>query len=944
MFERDRELSAIGAWVMPPPDGGVLVIEGPPGIGKTTLLGAAQAAARREGFEVLSALGGELEREYPFGLVRQLFERHLRSLSPPERARLFGGAARLAESIVGPGATGAVPSAIDPPEAALHGLYWLAANLAAERPLALTIDDAQWGDDASVRWLAYLGRRVSGLPIVLAVGTRPQAHRACVQMFTALAPHAQVLRPQPLSIAGTASLIAETLGRPADEFAATCRAVTRGNPLLVRQLADALAAAGVSPDASAAGQVAEAGPVAVSRIVAMRLAGLPATALPLLRAVAVGGTSVPLDQAAAVAQIDLNEAATLADRLVALDLLRPGWPLGLVHPIVRTALLAGTPPSELDQLQQRSARHLDAIGASAPEVATHLLATEPRMDQWVTKTLRAAARSSVAAGAPQAAVAFLRRARAEPPALEQRGDVLLELGRAAAAARNGDAVACLLEALEATGDDLARADVAIELGRALMLSARLNEAVSVLDGERARIEPRDPHRAMRLELELLGAGRADLELRSRLAPRFERLRRYAEEPAPPRTHRAVVANLAFEAGLAGEPANRVAELAERALGGGALLRAESALSPVYYLAANALLFADRLGEAHAALTDAIGDAQTRGSVLGFAIASCFRSHVNHCLGRLVDAEADALASLETASEHGWELGRPASLAFLIEARLDSGGVTAAEREAASAEPPPNVHGNLLLFSRARLRSADGDLRGSFEDLLDCGRRQQRWLAPNPAVIPWRAAAALVAARLGDIDRARALVHEELRLSRACGAGRAVGHALRAAALVEGGDQGLRLLRESVDVLNRSPAALELAKSLVHLGAAVRRAGRREEAREHLRRGLALAQSLGARRLEDEAVDELRAAGARRRSRTLTGVAALTASERRTADMAATGLTNREIAQALFVTVKTVEGHLRAAFMKLGIRSRAELPGLLADGSAPTAENTRVAPW
>ena len=302
MFERDRELSAIGAWVMPPPGGRVLVIEGPPGIGKTTLLQAAEAAARQARFEVLSALGGELEVEFPFGLVRQLFERRLRAVSSDERSRVFSGAARLAEPIVSPDTVGESPPAIDPSEAALHGLYWLAANLAAERPLALTIDDAQWGDAASLRWLAYLGRRLGGLSIALAVGARPQAHPACVQMLTALTPLAQVLRPQPLSTTATAAVIAEALGRPADEFAATCRTVTHGNPLLVRQLADALAAEGVSPNASAAAKIAEAGPVAVSRIVAMRLAGLPSTALPLLRAVAVGGTSVPLDQAAGVAR------------------------------------------------------------------------------------------------------------------------------------------------------------------------------------------------------------------------------------------------------------------------------------------------------------------------------------------------------------------------------------------------------------------------------------------------------------------------------------------------------------------------------------------------------------------------------------------------------------------------------------------------------------------
>jgi DNA-binding CsgD family transcriptional regulator len=160
----------------------------------------------------------------------------------------------------------------------------------------------------------------------------------------------------------------------------------------------------------------------------------------------------------------------------------------------------------------------------------------------------------------------------------------------------------------------------------------------------------------------------------------------------------------------------------------------------------------------------------------------------------------------------------------------------------------------------------------------------------------------------------------------------VGVGLRVAGLLEGGDRGLRLLRESVDVLDGSAAALELAKSLTHLGAALRRSGQPGAARAPLRRGLDLAQRLAARPVEAHALEELRAAGAKPRRRMLTGLEALTASERRTADMAASGMTNREIAQALFVTIKTVEGHLRGAFLKLGIRSRADLPALLASGS------------
>jgi hypothetical protein len=160
--------------------------------------------------------------------------------------------------------------------------------------------------------------------------------------------------------------------------------------------------------------------------------------------------------------------------------------------------------------------------------------------------------------------------------------------------------------------------------------------------------------------------------------------------------------------------------------------------------------------------------------------------------------------------------------------------------------------------------------------------------------------------MGNHGEARRLADDELRLARAFGAPRSLGIALRAAGLVEGGDTGLELLRESVAVLDRSPAALERARALVDLGKALWRANRRMEARPPLRRGLEMAQRFGALPLERRAHEELLVAGARPRRRQFSGVDALTPSERRVAEMAAQGLSNREIAQALFVTVKAVQ--------------------------------------
>ena len=143
-------------------------------------------------------------------------------------------------------------------------------------------------------------------------------------------------------------------------------------------------------------------------------------------------------------------------------------------------------------------------------------------------------------------------------------------------------------------------------------------------------------------------------------------------------------------------------------------------------------------------------------------------------------------------------------------------------------------------------------------------------------------------------------------------------------LAQGGGKGLELLGESAAILRRSPALLERAHSLAELGAALRRAGRRAAAREPLAEALDLAARCGARPLAARVREELRATGARPRREWRTGVEALTPSELRVARLAAEGRTNREIAHELYVTLKTIEGHLARAYTKLGIERRGQL--------------------
>jgi DNA-binding CsgD family transcriptional regulator len=272
---------------------------------------------------------------------------------------------------------------------------------------------------------------------------------------------------------------------------------------------------------------------------------------------------------------------------------------------------------------------------------------------------------------------------------------------------------------------------------------------------------------------------------------------------------------------------------------------------------------------------------------------------------------------------------------LLKALVEQGELEAAER--ALAQLGLEVDSGMvtaapLRLARGRLRIGQGRVPEGLEDFLGVGESLTRAMVTCPSYVPWRSDAALAHLALGDHESAERLAEEELALAQAFGAPRALGVALRAAGVVAGGDRGASLLREAIDAFERGDAGLERARALADLGAMLRRRNRRTEARELLRAALDAAHRAGARPLAEYAETELRATGARPRRVVLTGPDSLTASERRIAELASQGLTNRAIAQTLFVTTRTVEGHLTSIFRKLRVDSRGELPAALAGGA------------
>jgi DNA-binding CsgD family transcriptional regulator len=239
----------------------------------------------------------------------------------------------------------------------------------------------------------------------------------------------------------------------------------------------------------------------------------------------------------------------------------------------------------------------------------------------------------------------------------------------------------------------------------------------------------------------------------------------------------------------------------------------------------------------------------------------------------------------------------------------------------------------LRYASALLRAAAGNPAAAIEELRSCQLDHPAMGGENPAVLAWRSAAALCLAELGRLDEARELAAEELRRARAFGAKRAIGIALRAQALVGPSADRMATLQAALETLEASPARLEQGRVLVDLGATLRAGRQRSAAREPLLNGLALAARCGARSLERRARAELAAIGVRPRVAERAGADSLTPSERRVAELAAEGETNREIAQTLFVTEKTVETHLGRAFRKLDVTSRRQLRDVLALATA-----------
>ena len=670
LLERGRELAAVEQLLGQ--GGGLLAIEAGAGLGKTALVQAACRRAQELGYQVLRARGAELEDDFAFGVVRQLFERRLASAVPEEREALLDGAGAAARSLLFERQVEATAS--DSLFSVLHGLYWLAANLSAVRPLLLAIDDAHWTDELSLRWLVYLAPRLDGLRLALLVALRPQEPGSAKAPLLALRSEAtMLLHPASLSRAAVATLVRAAMGGGSHyQIGEAVWDASGGNPLYVSELLRGFKLNAQEVAELDLTELFAGGLEGIGRRVVARVRSLDPSALRLAQALAVLGDSCALRHAAAIAGLSMTDAIRLATGLVRLEVLATDEPPGFVHPVIRDALEASLGSDERDAAHRAAARLLHADRAAAGQIAAHLIGLQHAGDNWVLTRLQEAAQEAVDSGAPKTAADLLNRALAEPPSASGRIGLLRQTARAEASAGREAAFLHLAEARRLATDPRERAEIALEVAEAYAALFRWADAVEAIAQALAELGEADKQLAARLESELVICGLHDARCAAaRIKPVLKRLYSPGESPL----EEAVAVAQGMAMALAGQPAAEVAVPLE-----GALARARSPTANWDTRAALLWNFvtAERFGVVETALKPMLAEVHRSGSARGLVATYSTLGLLKLRLGALPEANSAARVALRVLQEGDFQPGLPFAATVLADVAIEAGELDEAE--------------------------------------------------------------------------------------------------------------------------------------------------------------------------------------------------------------------------------------------------------------------------
>jgi class 3 adenylate cyclase/DNA-binding CsgD family transcriptional regulator/predicted negative regulator of RcsB-dependent stress response len=913
MLDRGRECAQLDALVERAGSsrGGFGMIEATAGMGKSALARFAAERATAIGTRVLSARGDELEMNYPFGIVVQL----LSAASALEPETIFEGDARFSAAVLS-GATTSNTSSDGHRER--HALLALCVRLARQQPTIVLVDDAHWADISSLEWLAQLVRRLVGEPLCVIVAARPVQSGERGELLGRLRGEAGVehISVRPLSDAGVRAVVQARVGPASDEFVSACVAATGGNPFLISELLRSL---DNDVDAQGTSEVTLRSSAGLARVVLARLAPLGPKVQSLAAAVSVLPSGSPLRHAARLVQLDPDSAAEAADALTIAGILADRRPIEFIHALTRQAIYDELAPARRNALHRAAIDVLLAEDAPPRDIAAHAMHVEPANDSAVAKALASAGQQARSVGALDSAVAFLRRAVAEPPEAPQKDATRLALGEVefmSGSYRAGvDVLGPLVD--DRPADDRLRLSAIHVLTECYGYGLhQWADAAQVINIELDQRDDSSSDAYLWLESRryFYGATQAEGTIdHARLATATERI----TTPGPGAA--ALLNQFADSLLVQGQsPAHEIAAVMLRALEYDPEIAYISVLTDVERPDLAVPILRDRLARA-------VQDGSRPAQALNL---------------RMLGEAQWALGSLDAAGEHMQQAhdltaGRNAIAAvWLATLMFEQGRVddcTALLDDlglSASAELAAAALGNAVMSSplwhlRARLAMNAGDLDSSADEFARA-RRDLQWSA---RVQDDRHYELLM--RVGRRDDARREIATIVESAERFAAPSRLGLALSAESrCIQDASEAVSRSDQALSHLRSGPDGAALAEGLANHGEALRRAQQLVRSRAVLAEAHELALACGAHQLAERINAEQRLAGARPRRVALSGVDSLTASERRVADLAVTGASNSEIAGELVLSIRTVEMHLSRVYRKLGVTGRRDLSAAL----------------
>lgn len=936
----------------------VLTIAGPAGIGKTALLGAFRDDVRRQGWVVRSSSNDPSARMLPGHNLFQWFAPLV--AATPRGVPPFDGPGEHLHRLVSGEATSTDVTALT------FSCAWVARSEAEAQPVVLCVDDLQWCDTLSLQVLAALAPLVHDAPVMLLATLREYDAEQTPDLARSLLerPGAVAMRLDPLDRTGVEAWLRQVRGTAPATVVSLVHAASGGLPFAIGELL-------ADPAWQSAGEPGVSTPRGSStrmhEVLAGRLDGLGPSQSAVLAAVVLLGEHAVDETVMAAARVDLPTFAGAVEELRAQRLLAAQLPLRPLHPLIGDAARASLPTADAARLQTRIADVLLAEETAADVVASHLLATPPAGRPDHLAVLSEAARSALALGSPAEAAAFADRARAELAAIPASDQSAHAESQSAHAERaeldtlSGTAYRLAGNPAEAISrwrlglDELPPAeriarlldlgDTAFVLGHDDEAAATFQRATEAFEAWTTQ-DPATREMEARIVLRLAGIG---LLRGNRLARQHrlvaELMERDLASDGP--GERLLLAQEALRRCMLGEPIDECAGLARRSLGDGLLIAEEGSEGTAASMLLAVLINVEADDEAFEVADHFLTHARRNGSVLGNATFVYHRALLHWNRGRLRLALADAETAW-SAREFGWDVFVEVVALTLVRVHLERDDLAAAEAIVAAiplSAPRAPMMQAMAYYAHGLVAAGQGDDERAWSLLSTAAELGESF--PGPVWSGWSRDQIEVGVRLGKASATRALADQLVPAAERYGAPRMLGLTLRTAALTHSFATAVPMLRTAIRLLadhegrvDHGYALVDLAGLLADRGADEQGAdeqgeARVTEARVLATRALSLADQAGATRLARRAASLLARLPSSDAAETPTApessaVDRLTPSELRVCQLAAQRLTNRQIAERLFVTVKAVEWHLSRSYAKLGIRTRAELSGHFED--------------